>query len=235
MRMRKKKHSEERLAACSALLCDKKEKSIASSEEDFGRKCELHLEIGCGKGGFACGMAANHPDVCFYAMERIPNVMINALERAEAERANRTADNLRFIIGNAEDLEEWFAEESLDTVYLNFSDPWPKERHAKRRLTYRQNLIRYFKLLKKGGKLRFKTDNVGLFEFTLSELSDLGIVPDAVTRDLHHSPLNEGNVMTEYEKNFSSQGYPIHMLILTRPEVIPVLSEVKRKGKEENE
>jgi len=232
--MRKKKHSDERLAACSALLCEKKEKPITSSEEDFGRKSEMHLEIGCGKGAFACGMAANYPDVSFYAMERIPNVMINALERAEAERPARMADNLRFIIGNAEDLEEWFAEGSLDTVYLNFSDPWPKERHAKRRLTYRANLIRYFKLLKKDGRLRFKTDNVGLFDFTLAELSLLGITPDAVTRDLHHSPMNEGNVMTEYEKNFSSQGYPIHMLILTRPDEIPALpEEPKKKGTDE--
>ncbi len=235
MRMRKKKHSDERLAACSALLCEKKEKPIASPLEDFGRQSEMHLEIGCGKGGFACGMAANYPDICFYAMERIPNVMINALERAEAERANRTADNLRFIIANAENLEEWFEEGSLDTIYLNFSDPWPKERHAKRRLTYRENLIRYFKLLKKGGKLRFKTDNVGLFDFTLSELSLLGVTPDAVTRDLHRSPMNEGNVMTEYEKNFSSQGYPIHMLILTRPDVIPVLPDKKTKGTDKDE
>ena len=217
MRMRKKKHSEERLAACARLLCEKKAEPITSPETDFGRKGEMHLEIGCGKGAFACGMAANYPDVSFYAMERIPNVMINALERAEAERANRLKDNLRFIIANAEDLDEWFGEETLDVIYLNFSDPWPKERHAKRRLTHRANLLRYFKYLKPHGKIRFKTDNVGLFDFTLSEIEALGLVPDFVTRDLHHSPYNEGNVMTEYEKNFSSQGYPIHMLSLSRP------------------
>ena len=233
--MRKKKHSEQRLSACSRLLCEKTETPITSTERDFGKEAELHLEIGCGKGAFACGMAANYPDVCFYAMERIPNVMINALERAEAESANRVADNLRFIIGNAEDLESWFAEGSVDTVYLNFSDPWPKERHAKRRLTYRTNLIRYFKLLKKGGKLRFKTDNVGLFDFSLAELSLLGLTPDIVTRDLHHSPYNEGNVMTEYEKNFSSQGYPIHMLVLTRPDVLPEIPEETKKGKNDHE
>lgn len=220
MRMRKKKHSEERLNACRALLCDKKDHLIASSEEDFGRKCPLHLEIGCGKGGFACGMAANYPDTCFYAVERVENVMINALERAEAERANRTKDNLRFIITNADYLEEWFAPETLDTVYLNFSDPWPKERHAKRRLTYRTYLFKYFKLLKPGGKIRFKTDNAALFDFTLSELEALSLSPDVVTRDLHASPYAEGNVMTEYEKNFSSQGYPIHMLVLTRPDKV---------------
>lgn len=218
MRMRKKKHSEERLDACRALLCEKKDHPIRSTEEDFGRVCPMHLEIGCGKGAFACGMAANHPDVCFYAMERVENVMINALERAEAERCNRIKDNLRFIIANAENLEEWFAEGSIDTVYLNFSDPWPKERHHKRRLTHHRYLIKYFKLLAAGGCIRFKTDNVGLFDFTLEEISLLGLSADFVTRDLHHSPYADGNVMTEYETNFSSQGYPIHMLSLTRPD-----------------
>ena len=196
MRMRKKKHSSERLEACRALLCEKKDHPIVSTEEDFGRKAPMHLEIGCGKGGFACGMAANYPDVCFYAVERVENVMINALERAEAEKANRLKDNLRFIIMNAEHIEEWFAPESLDTIYLNFSDPWPKERHTKRRLTYRTYLFRYFNLLKAGGTLRFKTDNVGLFDFTLGELSELGLSPEIVTRDLHHSPYADGNVMT---------------------------------------
>lgn len=217
MRMRKKKHSKERLAACARLLCEKRETPIAAPATDFGREGEMHLEIGCGKGAFACGMAANYPDVSFYAMERVENVMINALERAEAESANRVNDNLRFIIANAENLEEWFEKESLDVIYLNFSDPWPKERHAKRRLTHRDSLRRYFGFLKEGGKIRFKTDNVALFDFTLEEIDALGLSPDIVTRDLHHSPYNDGNVMTEYEKNFSSQGYPIHMLVLTRP------------------
>ena len=217
MRMRKKKHSRERLDACRALLCEKKDHPIASAEEDFGRKAPMHLEIGCGKGAFACGMAANYPDTCFYAVERVENVMINALERAEAERANRLKDNLRFIIDNADHIEEYFAEGSLDTVYLNFSDPWPKERHAKRRLTYRTYLLKYFKLLKQDGCIRFKTDNVGLFDFTLGELAELGLSPETVTRDLHRSPYAEGNVMTEYETNFSSQGFPIHMLVLNRP------------------
>ena len=218
MRMRKKKHSEERLDACRALLIEKKDHPIVSSVEDFGRETPLSLEIGCGKGGFACGMAANYPDVSFYALERVENVMINALERAEAERGNRIKDNLRFIIANADTLEEWFAPASLDTIYLNFSDPWHKERHAKRRLTYRAYLFKYFRLLKVGGTIRFKTDNVNLFNFTLEELTALGLVPDVLTRDLHASPYAEGNVMTEYEKNFSSQGFPIHMLVLSRPD-----------------
>ena len=106
MRMRKKKHGKERLALCAELLCEKKDHPIQSSVEDFGREAPVHLEIGCGKGGFACGMAANHPDACFYAVERIENVMINALERAMAEKENRLKDNLRFIIAGAETLHE---------------------------------------------------------------------------------------------------------------------------------
>lgn len=217
MRMRKKKHSDERLFAVSHLLCERKEEPISSSLADFGREGEIRLEIGCGKGGFACEMAARNPDVCFYAMEKIPNVMIAAAERAEAEKQNRPKDNLRFIIANADLLEEWFAPRSVSVLYLNFSDPWPKERHAKRRLTHRRYLESYFRILKEDGVLRFKTDNSALFDFTLAELSDMGIAPVIVTRDLHHSPYNEGNVMTEYEKNFSSQGFPIHMLTVKNP------------------
>ncbi len=217
MRMRRKKHGEERLAAAGAILVAKPDTPISSSARDFHKESPLHLEIGCGKGGFACGMAQAHPDVCFYAMERIPNVMINAVERAMATAEQRSADNLRFMIGDAEQLAEWFAENSIDVLYLNFSDPWPKERHAKRRLTYRAYLERYFRILKPNGIIRFKTDNVGLFDFTLAELEALGLKAEVVTRDLHHSPYNEGNVMTEYEQNFSSRGYPIHMLILRNP------------------
>ena len=217
MRMRKKKHGEERLAACAHLLKERPGCPIASSLTDFGRETPLALEIGCGKGGFACGMAKAHPDMCFYAMEKIPNVMVAALEKAVSSAEERAEDNLRFIIANADDLESWFAPGCLDTIYLNFSDPWPKERHAKRRLTYRGYLFKYFRLLKPTGKICFKTDNVGLFDFSLAELEALGLTPDYVTRDLHHSCYMAGNVMTEYEKNFSEKGFPIHKWELTCP------------------
>lgn len=229
MRMRKKKHSDERLAAVSHLLCRQREEKIASPLADFGREGEIRLEIGCGKGGFACEMAAENPAVCFYAMEKIPNVMIAAAERAEAEKANRPADNLRFIIANADMLEEWFVQDSISVLYLNFSDPWPKERHAKRRLTHRRYLEAYFRVLKKDGVLRFKTDNAALFDFTLAELADMGVTPEIVTRDLHNSPYNAGNVMTEYEKNFSSQGYPIHMLTVKNPGNVRASAPLKEK------
>ena len=217
MRMRKKKHGEERLAACAHLLKERSNLPITSSLADFGRETPLALEIGCGKGGFACGMAKKHPEFCFYAMEKIPNVMVAALEKAVASAEEREVDNLRFIIANADDLLSWFAPRSLDVIYLNFSDPWPKERHKERRLTYRGYLMKYFKLLKPDGKICFKTDNVGLFDYSLTELDALGLTPLFVTRDLHNSPYAEGNVMTEYEKNFSEKGFPIHKWELACP------------------
>lgn len=217
MRMRKKKHGAERLAACAALLKEKPDAPIASSYEDFGREARLCAEIGCGKGGFACGMAEKYPDSCFYAVEKIENVMVIAVEKAMLRQNERPHDNLRFIVADATALPEWFMPHTLDAIYLNFSDPWPKKGHTKRRLTHRNFLLMYFRLLKESGALYFKTDNRGLFDFTLEELDAIGIKPDYVTYDLHNSTYNDGNVMTEYEENFSSQGMPIHALGVTVP------------------
>lgn len=214
MRMRNKKHGAERLAACGHLLIEKPLEPIRSAEDIIGERVPLWLEIGCGKGDFACGMAEQNPDVCFLAMERVSNVMVVAVEKAAA-RADARTDRLRFAIADASVLDEWFAPASLDALYLNFSDPWPKKGHAKRRLTHRRFLEVYFRCLKPGGRLVFKTDNVGLFDFTLEELAAMGKTPDYVTRDLQSSPQNEGNVMTEYERNFSAKGFPIHSLALT--------------------
>ena len=209
MRARKKKHGAERIAACAELLIE----DTAALKEDpdafFSEKRPLHLEIGCGKGNFACGMSAKHPDVNFIAMEVVADVMVTALEKAVACRDERP-DNLRFLIGNAENLTDWFPPHSVDCLYLNFSDPWHKSRHAKRRLTHRDFLARYREVLKVGGMIRFKTDNVNLFEFSLEEFAAMGLRTENLTRDLHNSPYNEGNVMTEYEKNFSEKGFPIH-------------------------
>ena len=136
-------------------------------------------------------------------------MLFRSLEKADACKETRP-DNLRFLIGNAENLTEWFPAHSVDCLYLNFSDPWPKARHAKRRLTYRTFLEKYQTVLKKGGILRFKTDNVGLFDFSLEEFAAMGLEMTDLTRDLHNSPQNEGNVMTEYEKAWSEKGYTIH-------------------------
>lgn len=224
MRMRKKKNGARRLDAVRHLLCERPDTPIMDSRTHFGNDKPLSLEIGCGKGGFACGMARQHPEYNFYALERVHDVMVLAAERAERESAERREDNLRFLLAGASDLSSYFADGSLSRIYLNFSDPWPKKGHAKRRLTHRDFLRTYLRLLKMGGELRFKTDNVGLFDFTLEELSALGLTPYFVTRDLHAAPECEGNVMTEYEKNFSEKGFPICSLWLKKTFELPAPS-----------
>ena len=209
MRARKKKHGAERIAACAHLLIEDPAILKEDPQTPFPEKRPLHLEIGCGKGSFACGMAAAHPDVNFIAMERVPDVACLALEKAEREAENRP-DNLRFLIGNAENLTEWLPAHSVDCLYLNFSDPWPKAGHKKRRLTHRLFLERYQTVLKKGGTLRFKTDNVGLFDFSLEEFEAAGLTVEWQTRDLHNTDKAATNIMTEYETNFSSKGFPIY-------------------------
>ena len=214
MRMRKKKHGAERIAACNEILIPRELLPTDDPQAFFSEEKPLHLEIGCGKGDFAVGMAAKHPDANWIAVERVSDVACIALEKAMALKESRP-DNLRFLIGDARNVAEWFPAASVDCLYLNFSDPWPKKGYAKRRLTYRGFLEVYFRLLKKGGRLCFKTDNVGLFDFTLEELSAMGKTPEFITRDLHADPASKDNVMTEYERNFSSKGFSIHALTLT--------------------
>jgi len=209
MRMRKKKHGAERIQACAELLIQ----DIASLKEGFGEifpeERAIHMEIGCGKGNFACGMASKYPDINFVAMEKVADVCCIALEKAKAATDARENDNLRFIIGDARTLAENAKPHSVDCIYLNFSDPWPKSGHAKRRLTHRSFLEIYRSLLKEDGILKLKTDNVGLFDFSLEEFEALGMDVIWQTRDLHASEKNADNIMTEYEKNFSDKGMKI--------------------------
>ncbi len=209
MRMRKKKHGAERIQACSELLIEDPKILMQDPSAPFPDKSKrLCVEIGCGKGNFACGTAAKKQGDNLIAMERVSDVCCVALEKAKA-CADTRPDNLRFIIGNAENLEEWFPEGSIDCIYLNFSDPWPKAGHAKRRLTHRNFLAKYKKLLKSGGELIFKTDNAGLFDFSIEEFKEFGLRIVWQTRDLHLSERAADNVMTEYEKNFSEKGFSI--------------------------
>ena len=207
MRMRKKKNGEKRIAACAEYLVTE---PIASFSELFGNEREVHVEIGCGKGNFVCGMAEKYPDVNFLAVEKVSDVCCIALEKAKAALEAREGDNVRFYIGDANSLCELIPPHSVDCIYLNFSDPWPKKGHTKRRLTYRGFLEIYEKLLKEGGVLKLKTDNVGLFDFSLEEFEAFGLEFLMQTRDLHNSEYAEGNVMTEYEKNFSEKGMSIN-------------------------
>ena len=208
MRMRRKKNGAQRLSEHAHLLCPLPEQPLGSYADVFSREAPLFLEIGCGKGAFACGMAAKHPECSFLAMERVHDVVVAAVEKADACKNDRP-DNLRFMIADAKILEDCFLPESVSRIYLNFSDPWPKKGYYKRRLTYRGFLEVYFRLLQKDGALYFKTDNQPLFDFTLDELSALGYKTEYVTYDLHNSPYAEGNIMTEYEKNFSEKGMSI--------------------------
>jgi tRNA (guanine-N7-)-methyltransferase len=208
--MRRKKHGEERIAACAALLAADPDVLKENPQAFYPSVLPLHLEIGCGKGNFACGMAAAHPEWNFLAMDLIPDVVCTALEKARDCAETRPGDNLRFLIGNANKLTEAFPAHSVDVLYLNFSDPWPKSGHAKRRLTWRGFLEQYRTVLKPGGILRLKTDNEGLFDFSVEEFEAAGLTFLWQTRDLHHSEYVEGNVMTEYESNFTAKGQPIY-------------------------
>ena len=209
MRMRKKKHGAERIEACAELRITEPSSMLEGFENIFKNTAPVHMEIGCGKGKFACDMSKKYPNVNFIAVEKVPDVCCVALEKAMSQRDERACDNLRFIIGDAKTLSETVPEHSLDCIYLNFSDPWPKKGHAKRRLTYRAFLEIYKKLLKPDGILKFKTDNAGLFDFSLEEFEAIGATVIWQTRDLHASEKNADNVMTEYEKNFSEKGFSI--------------------------
>ena len=216
MRMRKKKNSESRLSVCEKYLLSTDE-VMADPSAVMGKKgASVYLEIGAGKGGFACQMADRHSDVCYFAMERVTDCVVLAAERA-ASAEHGELDNLRFVIDTADNLLHIFPRESVDAIFLNFSDPWSKKGYAKRRLTHRRYLALYMNLLRDGGVLRFKTDNVGLFDFSLEEIEAMGLAPTIVTRDLHNSQWNEGNIMTEYETNFSQQGMKINMLEIRKP------------------
>lgn len=209
MRMRKKKHGEERINACAELRICAPAKMLNGFGDIFPQEQPIHMEIGCGKGKFACDMSKKYPHINFIAVEKVPDVCCVALEKAMQQKDERDTDNIRFIIGDASTLSESVPEHSLDCIYLNFSDPWPKKGHAKRRLTYRAFLNIYAKLLKPDGILKFKTDNAGLFDFSIEEFEAVGATVLWQTRDLHASEKNADNVMTEYEKNFSEKGFSI--------------------------
>lgn len=210
MRVRKKKHGSERITACSRFLIDDPRSLMGDPQKYFGTERPLHLEIGCGKGSFATGLSTARPDINLIAMEKVADVAVTALERT-AETEEMRNDNLRFIIGDAKFLPEYFPEHSIDTIYINFCDPWPKKGHTKRRLTYRGFLEIYRKLLKENGMLIFKTDNSALFDFSMSEFEEYGLDIIWHTRDLHSetNDIAKNNIVTEYERNFSAKGFNI--------------------------
>ncbi len=196
MRMRHKKHEKERMEAV--------ERFLVKSPEDLSSKSPLHMEIGCGKGAFIAETASRNPHVQFLAVEKVSSVLVLAMEKIE----KRELSNVQFFSGDIMRLAEFPLDHKVDRIYLNFSDPWPRTKHAKRRLTAPSFLEFYTKLLVPGGEIIMKTDNVNLFDFSLETLPAAGFSLESITRDLHAENDPE-NVMTEYEENFSSKGFPI--------------------------
>lgn len=218
MRMRRKKHLDERLEACSDYITslyseDKNFKIFLEKNEYlnlkelFGNENPLYLEIGCGKGSFAVRLALENPDINVLAVEKIGNVIVEAAEKAKALKIK----NLKFLLGPAEYLPAYLREKSVSRLYLNFSCPYPKKKYATHRLTHRSFLEIYKRLLADGAQIHQKTDNAHFFEFSIEELSQSGFKLKNVTFDLYSSGL-EGNIPTEYETRFKNEGRKIYRL-----------------------
>ena len=180
--------------------------------ELFGNNHPIHLEIGMGKGKFITTLAAEHPDINYIGIERFSSVLFRALEKQQDQKLS----NLIFLREDAAEITEYFDFSEINRIYLNFSDPWPKDRHAKRRLTSKEFFARYNQILKPDGDVQFKTDNRMLFDFSLEQVEEAGWTLAVQTFDLHHSVYQDGNVMTEYEEKFSAKGYPICKLVAVR-------------------
>ncbi len=238
MRMRKKKRGHERLEALSALVITNPEKYKETGDFPFNEQRSMRLEIGCGKGDFIRRLSEREPEYNYLAMERVEDVCVAATEKYARSRGLGDLDfhggwktpdgeiykgepwdipmemrgNVRFMPLDASKLEEYFAPETFESIYANFSDPWTKNGYSSRRLTHPDFLNRYLRLLKPGGYFRFKTDNDELFEFSVESIDASDFELLYVTRNLHASDRAENNIVTEYEANFSSQGIPIKFL-----------------------
>lgn len=182
-------------------------------QEIFGNDRPIRIEIGMGKGRFIMDLARMNPDINYIGIEKYSSVLIRGIQKMEAD----PLPNLYFIRMDAEEITSVFGKGEVERIYLNFSDPWPKDRHAKRRLPSREFLHRYDEILIPDGIIEFKTDNHDLFRFALEELEPAGWHLDQMTEDLHHDKeMMQGNVMTEYEERFSSKGNPIYKYVISR-------------------
>ncbi|MEH7106354.1 MULTISPECIES: tRNA (guanosine(46)-N7)-methyltransferase TrmB [Bacillaceae] len=205
MRLRNKPWAKEMIEQHPQYIVPNPEMNKGKWQEVFNNQNPLHIEVGTGKGQFLIGMAKANPDINYIGIELFNSVIVVALERlVEAE-----LPNLKLLNVNAADLGKYFAKNDVERVYLNFSDPWPKKRHAKRRLTYRDFLKLYEDVMVDGGEIHFKTDNQGLFESSLMSFSEYGLLLKFISLDLHNSDY-EGNIMTEYEQKFSEMGNRIY-------------------------
>ena len=210
MRMRKKKNCAARIERCGDIRITDPEAHKGKWSEVFGNDNPIHVEIGCGKGSFVVGMAKMYPDVNFIAIEKVEDVIVMAMEKA----IENEVTNVLFMDLDAERIEDFFEKGEIERIYLNFSDPWKKSKQAKRRLTHKNFLDRYKKVLNEGSYIWFKTDNRKLFEFSLNSFCAEGFKLQNITLDLHDSGF-EGNVITEYEQRFIDLGQPIYRLEAT--------------------
>ena len=213
MRLRKVKGAKDAIEASSLVIHDAQSKQ-GHWQDVFGNANPIHIEIGMGKGRFLTALAKQNPNINYIGIERYDSVLIRALEKRE--QSKEEINNLFYLCEDAKNIPELFAPQEIDRIYLNFSDPWPKDRHAKRRLTSTEFFARYNQVLKKEGEVMFKTDNRILFDFSLEQVPLAGWKLKDVTFDLHHSEYAEGNIMTEYEEKFSSLGNPIFRLVAYR-------------------
>ena len=211
MRLRNIKGSRETIAANEYCIHEPKEQK-GKWNEVFGNDNPIHIEVGMGKGKFIMELARQNPDVNYVGIEKYSSVLFRALEK----RPELEQDNLVFIRMDAEELPEVFAKDEVERIYLNFSDPWPKDRHAKRRLTSKQFLGRYDTFLVPDGRVIFKTDNRPLFDFSLEQVEEANWILENHTFDLHNSEYVEGNIMTEYESKFVAEGKPINRMVIYR-------------------
>lgn len=209
MRVRNRKGAGEMLAENAHIVVENPADFKGRWSERFGNDHPIHIEVGCGKGAFITRMAALHPEINYIAIDMQLSVLSYALDKAiEAD-----LPNVQMMLVDGAALSEYFADGEIDQVYLNFSDPWPKGRHEKRRLTYKAFLATYEKILRPEGEIHFKTDNRGLFEYSLVSLANYGMELKKVWLDLHQDEeFAPQNVMTEYEQKFSQKGQVIYRL-----------------------
>lgn len=205
MRLRHKPWARERIEAYPQYIVPNPEEHKGNWKEVFNNNNPLYIEVGTGKGQFVTEMAKAHPDINFIGIELYESVIVTALDRLiEAD-----LPNVKLLSADARNLAQYFAKGDVSRVYLNFSDPWPKNRHEKRRLTYRSFLKLYEDIMPDNGEIHFKTDNQGLFEYSLKSFSAYGMLLTFLSLDLHKSDF-EGNIMTEYEEKFSEKGQRIY-------------------------
>lgn len=212
MRMRNIKNQAEMVQNNKLTIEDPTKLKGQWDQDYFKNQQPVHVEFGMGKGGFLSQLAEANPKINYVGFEKFTNILVRTISRFEED-----THNVALVRYDVENIEEVFDQGEVERVYLNFSDPWPKDRHAKRRLTHRNFLNRYAHILGDGGEVHFKTDNESLFDFSLEEFEAAGWTLQKVTRDLHNSPYTQGNFMTEYEERYHELGQPIFRLEARKP------------------